>query len=122
MKKISLVIIILLVGFILFGDGLNEDAQYLKDAAPDIYEVVKQRAIKEWNDDHTMILYIINEQSTALLECDELVKTYELIVKTQVMAWCDDDIFKYEIAYLAPVDWVMVLYVSKEQIKAKGNY
>ena len=122
MKKISLVILILVISFVLFADGLNKDAQLLKDEAPDVYEVVKQRAISEWEDDHTMILYTINNQSKAMYESITLSESYELIVKTQIMEWCDDDIFKYEDALLAPVDWVMVLYVSKLQIKAQANY
>lgn len=122
MKKIILVIVILVIGFALFADGLNADAQYLKDEFPDIYEVVKQRAVKEWNDDHTMILYTINNQSTALFDCSELMDIYEIIVETQIIQWCDDDVFQYEDYYLAPIDWVMVLYMSKEQIKAQSKY
>lgn len=122
MKKICLVVIILMVGFILFAEGLNEHAQLLKDEAPDIYEAVKQRAIKEWEDDHTMILYIINQQSTAMFLSKELAEEHELIVKTQIQIWCDDDIFLYESAFLAPVDWTMVLYTSRGQIAAQSKY
>ena len=122
MKKISLVVLILLVGFACYAEGLNKDAQQLKNEAPDIYEVVKQRAIDEWNGDHTMILYIINEQCKAMYSCAELVNDHELIVKTQLVEWCEGDIFKYESAYFAPIDWLMVLYCSKEQIKAQAGY
>ena len=122
MKKISLVVLILLVGFALFADGLNDNAQYLKDTHPDIYEAIKTRAIGEWDNDHTMILYIINQQSTAIRECSRLVLEYKLIVETQMVAWCDGDAYSYDEIYEAPVDWTMVLYVSKMQIKAQGSY
>lgn len=122
MKKISLVIIILIVGLSLFADGLNQDAQQLKDEYPAFYEAVKQRAVGEWGDDHTMILYVINQQSTALFDCNELLSTHGIIVGTQIAEWCDDEINYYENYFLAPVDWEMVLYTSKMQIEAQANY
>lgn len=122
MKKLSLVILMLMVVVVLFADGLNSDAQYLKSDFPEYYEVVKQRAINEWQEDNVMIVYTINSQAKALFECSELANDYDRIVRIQVEIWCDDDIYKYDNGFLAPVDWVMVLYSAKAQIKAQSQY
>ena len=122
MKKTLFIASLLLITFSLFSEGLNLDAEYLKSSYPTIYEAVKERAIGEWEEDHTMILFEINRQSKALLECNDLLEYEVAIINRQIVEWCDYDIRDYEDFYLAPIDWAMVLFVSKNQIKARGNY
>ena len=67
MKKIAVIAFLIVASFSAQAQ-LNEDAKYLKEEEPKAYELIRASAIKEWKDNHEMIVYAINNQSKSLFE------------------------------------------------------
>jgi len=123
-KRIFIVVfLVLTIG--LFADGLNSNALLLKNNIPDTYQAIKNRAVGEWGDDHTMVVYVINKQSDALFEVLELTEVDEEIVIYAIYEWCDDKVrleANPDDMFIIPIDWEMAAYTAKKQISAKAAY
>ncbi|MDA3809643.1 MAG: hypothetical protein PF518_04855 [Spirochaetaceae bacterium] len=107
--------------------GLNRNAAGLKEGSPAVYAMIKSRAVAEWEDDHTMVVFVINQQADSLVVCDKLFETNRDIVVRAVIEWCDGGLavlktYDDKNMYEAPVDWAMVEFISKRQIDAEGSY
>jgi len=129
MKKILLVLIVFLSVYgIGFAEGLNSDANMLKDKIPGAYDSIKSRAVEEWGTDHNMIVYTINKQVTALFDLLPYVEDHATITLTAMIEWCEGGSYTLD-SYIdndklleAPVDWSMALYITEKQIKAQAAY
>ncbi len=125
MKKKSMVILImvLIAVSIVSATDLNANARNIKTSTPDVYEVVKARAVSEWGNDHQMVLYVINQQSDALISVAKKQETIDnMFFWGLLVKWCDDDLYVYDDIMLAPIDWNMVDYEIDRQIEAMGKY
>jgi len=123
MKKLFVILILLLFAVSAFADGLTPEATRLKDSNPDIYSVIRGRAIVEWGTDHGMIVYVINQQCKSVFEVAALApQLNDTEFYTILSDWCDDDLSLYDSIFEAPVDWSMVEYVMSQQIEAKSQY
>ena len=50
------------------AEGLNPNATYIKKNHPTGYEkTIKMHALEKWGDDYSMVVYMINKQSDALV-------------------------------------------------------
>ena len=63
MKKLILVVLIMIIAVSLSASGLGINAQNLRKVSPEGYEIIKARAVDEWGNDHSMVLFAINNQS-----------------------------------------------------------
>jgi len=122
MKKKIMFFVMMLVTAGLFSLSLNESAESLKSGHIDIYDAIKTRAIREWDDDHTMVVYEINKQSEALYEAAALLSDYNVITSSALHKWSDVALTSESNVFIESVDWVMVVYEAKKQIEAKQNY
>ncbi len=125
------IIILLTISANVFGQ-LNKQSKAIKTKAPETYEFIKASAIEEWEDNHEMIVYHINEQADALFEYIKIAKdeaNYDKDVMFKALVeWKDDD---YDIlsemkkgtpTVKLHVDWKMVIYTYKNQLEAKSQY
>jgi len=124
--KFSLVVLFIVVGIsALFSEGLNSYGRRVKDQLPDVYEVIKIRAIKDWETDHEMVVYEINKQSESYLK---IVSTEDIdinIFVSSLLYWADSpDSVKSDMEHfdIYPIDWEMVLYEYNKQVEAKNSY
>ena len=127
----------LLTTSMLFGEGLGTNAQYIKRVSPDGYEIIKAEAVNEWGDDHSMVLFVINDQCDSSIELMELLadggnlKIFVYVVsqwstrgaearnRDKLTAWIEgEDVNLYTLS----VDWSMVLFEYEMQISAYSNY
>ena len=138
MKKIVLVILFAIMAMYLQAEGLNKNATALKEISLIGYELIKAGAVDKWVDDHSMILYEINNQ------CDSAVEIIQIMLDGG-----DFTIFAEAVAYWSTigmdivnvgiiidwinggditnifnmaVDWQMVLYEYRKQLEASGQY
>lgn len=127
MKKFF-ILFLLIVSFGLFADGLSADAERLKKAMPEQYEVVKARAVADWGTDHNMVIYEISQQADALVKviimlndgtCDTAIMMEAIFEWTDDPARLADDVKQF---VSIPTDWVMVLYEYELQASAKSSY
>jgi len=124
MKTILLIIAIVFSGVLIHAQELNENAKFLKNTTNETlkatYKDIKEAAVKEWVDDHQMIVYTINKQCNGYSEMTEAMdkSNYDEDVMLKALAeWgqlTDDNRIK--------ADWVMVMYEYKKQLKAKSAY
>jgi len=124
--KISLVVLFIVVGIsALFSEGLNVYGRGVKDQIPHVYEVIKIRAIKDWETDHEMVVYEINKQSESYLK---IVSTEDIdinIFVSSLLYWADSpESVKADMEHfdIYPIDWEMVLYEYNKQVEAKNSY
>ena len=124
--KFGLVVLFIVVGIsALFSEGLNSYGRRVKDQLPDVYEVIKIRAIKDWETDHEMVVYEINKQSESYLK---IVSTEDIdinIFVSSLLYWADSpDSVKSDMEHfdIYPIDWEMVLYEYNKQVEAKNSY
>lgn len=131
MKKISLVLFMLFTVISIYANNLNSAATELKNNNHNVYEMIKFRAVSEWGNNHSMVIYTINKQCDAVYACDRLFYTYEEIVMNAIAKWCDGGIPGLQAffndreqvnIYEAPVNWAMVEYTAKNQIEAQNAY
>lgn len=122
MKKLLIGIVLLLLSVAVFAGGLNSSANSLKANHPDIYQAIRDRAVREWDDDHDMVVYEINRQSTALYESSTLLKSNPDITSRALFEWADSDILGVENVFIYSIDWVMVVYTAKKQIESQSSY
>lgn len=83
---------------------------------------IVQQANKEWQGDYSMISYKIKQQCKALYEFFNMEKpikmtenTFSTIRLTALNEWGELELNSTRVA---KVDWVMVLYETKNQIEA----
>jgi len=121
MRKFTLIIAIVFSGMLMQAQELNKNAKMLKSYSDGAYEYndIKDAAIKEWDDDHQMIVFTINQQADALFDVvDEYNKpNYDKNIMLNAMEqWGElrGDRWKG--------DWVMVLFSYKNQLEAKSAY
>lgn len=110
MKKILFTIILLLTAFMVAGQGLNKEAEMLKNASDtELYESIKKRALNKWGSDYDMVVFEINKQAKSLL------KFYQ-----EMQKW-EEDSPEYEILIRAYQKWGedydMVVYEYTKQLK-----
>ena len=124
--KFSLVVLFIVVGIsALFSEGLNSYGRRVKDQLPDVYEVIKIKAIKDWETDHEMVVYEINKQSESYFK---MVSTEDIdinIFVSSLLYWADSpESVKADMEHLDiyPIDWEMVLYEYNKQVEAKNSY
>lgn len=124
MKKRFLVFLMMIVAIsMVSADGLNKHAQGLKDNDPTVYEIIKNRAVEAWSNDHQMVLYQINLQSDSLIGVAQKQDRIEPELLWSIFVrWCDDDLYYYDNIMDAPIDWQMVEYEIDLQLQAKGKY
>lgn len=136
MRKIILVFT-LLCSYYFVNAQLNGNANYIKEEFPAEYEkTLKKYALKEWNDDYSMVVYEINKQSDALVQ---LVNNFESdntqIVFNAIQEWSRDgyknfnveEFNKFETFSIKNLlklhcDWSMVKYEYDKQVKAKNSF
>lgn len=135
MKQITTTI---LLAFVAFASNaqLNGYAQYFKENNPKLYENIKTHAVNEWSNNHKMVLYEINKQSTAVFG---IVKGFEtentFILKQAMLHWSWDGYESHTETYFAHLktinytelqdfhcNWKMVLYEYNKQVAAKNAY
>jgi predicted RNA-binding protein len=136
MKRIIL-IFTLLCSYFLANAQLNGNANYIKEKFPSEYEkTLKKYALKEWNDDYSMVVYEINKQADALVQ---LVNNFESdntqIVFNAIHEWSRDGYKNFNIEEFNKLttfsiknllklhcDWSMVKYEYDKQVKAKNSF
>jgi len=136
MRKIILVLA-LLCSYFFVNAQLNGNASYIKEKFPTEYEkTLKKYALKEWNDDYSMVVYEINNQADALVQ---LVNNFESdntqIVFNAIQEWSRDGYKNYNIEEFKKFetfsvenllklhcDWSMVKYEYDNQVKAKNSF
>jgi len=75
MKK-ALILVFLFTSYFVKADGLESDAQFIKDKYPNEYtNTIRKHALEEWKDDYEMVVYEINQQSNALINLVENFKS-----------------------------------------------
>ena len=98
------------------SDVLNINALALKNSEDSKhYDNIKLLCENEWKGDHNMMIYTINKQADAVFEIIGYMKSPkfdEMIFATAFHEWTKKDL----------TDWTMVVYVYKNQLKAKGDY
>ncbi|MBN4085034.1 hypothetical protein JYT89_01685 [Flavobacteriaceae bacterium AH-315-B10] len=117
MKKIFL-FLMLLCAFTMSAQ-LNSNAQLIKDKLPKKYDLIKLLASEDWEDDHEMMLYIINNQSDSFIKVLGFEKTSnydESILVKAISEW--SKVIKGKNC----IDWSMVVYTYNNQLEAKGKY
>lgn len=112
-----------------YSQELSVVAKELQKSQSQFYNTIKTRAIKEWKDDHSMVLYEINKQSDAfhnigmLLKENKNSKEVMDIFKKSVYEW--SNIKEGEVTnplFNSTVDWSMVYYEMDKQMKSKNAY
>lgn len=137
MKSLLMTIVTLSVSTVVFAQGLNSNARYIKENYPTEYEqTLRMHAIQEWNDDYEMIVYMINNQADALFDLiDEFRSDNTNIAFKAIQEWSIDgyessniEIFKqintFGLEQLIPLhcDWEMVKYEYDNQVEAKNSF
>lgn len=127
MKKIMFLLFIFAFIFnVSAADHLNKSAVYVKENSPQVYDVIKDYSEGKWGTDYGMVVYEINQQCEGLLNVFILLHdstdAEETVIVNAIDKWCDGDVMNYENPFLAPINWHMVVYTAREQIKAMGAY
>lgn len=135
MKK--LIFILGLIFIVIIGNAqLNKNAQYIKNNYINGYDIIKKYAVLEWESDHTMIVYEINNQSDAIYDILNLFESentnilFQSVIEWSYSGYKDSNIdtFKsfniisYENVLKLYCDWTMVLYEYNNQVEAKDSY
>lgn len=113
----------------LTAQGLNAPATELKDSQNPIYDSMKERAISKWRNDHAMIVYEINTQAKAFQDIGVLLinennspEALKLFYSC-VLKWSNGEVDPQKgVLNNSTVDWAMVHYEFKNQLKAKKSY
>lgn len=117
MKKILL--LLLIFSTLSINAQLNSSAKLIKEELPKEYRLIKHIASEDWEGDHRMMVYTINNQSEAFLKILEFKKASsydESIMKKALSEW--SKLIKGENC----TDWKMIVYTYKNQLKAKSEY
>lgn len=120
MKRIF-ILFLFLFSFSVQSQELSPQAKSLKDSKTETYNAVKNFAINKWEDDHDMIVYEINKQTESLFEALKLSESNMSIFSKALNKW-GDNINAENVLKNSTIDWSMVTYEMKKQIKAKNAY
>jgi hypothetical protein len=120
MRK-TILFVVLVIGMIATTFGqLNANAEGLKKHLPHIYNPIKESAIEQWDSDHEMVVYVINNQSDAYRELGNILidSNYnETILLKALELWTENISIKN-----SPTDYEMVVYEYKNQLEASKQY
>lgn len=140
MKKllITIAILMLSISSVQSASKLNSNAKYLKLTYKTDYEnTIRAGAVREWEGNHSMIVYEINKQSDALMYMarakvnnhseifvkaihewswdGEAMNNYDIISATKSGSWS-------KLFIKLKVNWSMVKYEYKKQLEASSAY
>ena len=118
MKK-SVLFIISLFFFANVNAQLNSNASFMKNEVTNVYNEIKTLVSEDWEGDHSMMVYGINKQCDAFMELGEIMKNTNYDEKILGKALVD---WGKTIKGVKCVDYTMVIYEYKKQIKAKSQY
>jgi len=114
----NLLVIAFVLISIISNAQLKSDALVLKNSEDkeivELYKSVRLFAVDKWGSDNEMIVYVINNQCSALLDFVNL-ELPETIKNEYVVKWSK------EINGVLVTDWQMVLYNSNNWLK-NSNY
>ena len=130
MKKLLL---FLLIAPVLGYGQLNSNAKLIKENMPTLYETIKKYSESKWDNDYEMIVYTINNQADAFAEISRLMSANDFdqnIWYSSVVKWAENPSKVKEefsngnsdIIFTSIIQWDMVLYNYKNQLKAKLSY
>ena len=130
MKKLFL---ILLIAPVLGFGQLNSNAKLVKENMPVLYETIKKYSEREWDNDYEMIVYTINNQVDAYIEMGTLMSADNFdqnIWFNSILEWAENpskvekEVIDGDANALNTniIQWDMVLYNYKNQLKAKLSY
>ena len=137
MKKMILFILMMTVSVYAKAEGLNPNATYIKKNYPNEYEkTIKKHALEKWGDDYSMVIYMINKQSDALVNLVETFKSENTNIAIKaIQKWSIDGYQNSNIALFKEMevfglkellkmhcDWSMVKYEYDKQVKAKNSF
>ena len=117
MKRI--VLILLLLSTTICSAQLNSNAKLIKEKLPEEYSLIKLLASEDWEGDHEMMIYTINNQSDSLIKITEFQNASDYDEKIMVKALSE---WSNNIHGKKCTDWGMVEYQYKNQLKAKSGY
>lgn len=120
MKKL-IIIFFVLISSISYCQELNSSAIILKNDKTDSYNAIKKFAVTKWDAEHDMIVYEINKQAEAFFDVLELFEGNKEIFSQSVLKW-GENVTADNLLKNSTVDWSMVLYEMKKQIKAEKAY
>lgn len=112
---------------------LNTTARSIKDKYPVLYQSIKTFAVDKWQDDHEMVVHVINKQSLGYLDAIGLFADNpgeEMLFYKAVLKWSVEGKEDYNFSILKTsasfddlrVDWEMIAYTLKKQLQAKNAY
>ena len=136
MQKFIVFIFLIAISY-LNAQGLNSNAEFIKNSYSNEYEtIIKKHAVEKWESNHKMIVYEINKQSDALFQIvksfdstnSEIMikalekwsfegfetKNYSIIKKMQTLS--------FGVLVRLHCNWSMVKYEYDNQVKAKYSY
>jgi len=122
MKKIFIVVWFI-VAVIVFADGLNEEAQKLKDNHPTVYAPIHERALRIYDDNYMMVLFEINRQSSAFYKALKMGLEDEPLFLSIYVKWVEDiQLYNANQKKLLeiPCDWGMIEWELTQQMGAKA--
>ena len=137
MKNIISLFVIFLITVTVKSQELNSNASFIKKTYQSEYEsTLKKRALDEWKDDFSMVVYEINKQADALIELIDSFKSdntkiaYKAIQEWSLDGHEDSNISKFkemsafDLKSLIKMqcDWSMVKYEYNKQVKAKNAF
>lgn len=130
-KKSLSLILLLVLAFSIWGADLNDNATFVKRGAPDVYEVIKARAMSEWDTDASMVLYEVNRQADSFVAVSELMNLGILEMQKAVIdamaEWTTGGMSAISDALESPdrfalfkldTDWTMVEWETNLQLDA----
>lgn len=94
---------------------LNTQAETVKQEFPETYSKIRKGAVDKWDSNHKMIVYEINGQCEAYFKLGDYIQRLDYdkeLMLDAIVKWSEDGIVNYK----------MVIYTYKNQIKAKGVY
>lgn len=137
MKKSLFLSIVFLMPCWVYSQGLNSNATHIRENYPVEYqETIRSYAVQEWGNDHTMVVYVINQQADALMD---IIRSFESehtnILFTAIQEWSHsghkaENIDKFRnlttvnLQQMIDIqaDWSMVKYVYEQQVEASQAY
>lgn len=118
MKNIFLTVTLVLISFVANAQ-LNANGNTVKAKMPEQYNQIKLLASQDWEGDHKMMVYVINDQCDALMELSGIINGKEYDEKIMLNAFTE---WTESINGESCIDYKMALYVYKQQFNSKGTY
>lgn len=137
MKNLFLTFVILFISTIIFAQGLNQNANYIKKNYSIGYkQTLKKHALQKWDDDYEMVVHMINNQADALINLiNEFKSDNTNIAFKSILKWSIDgykslnmkrfekiNTFGLKQLIFFHCDWEMVKYEYDNQVKAKNSF